>query len=370
MIIRIVAYLIILAILFFFNTINTSYIPFLLDALFVLITVSGLVTVFIHHRCVKVMFESDNITAERTHNQLIRCKIINKSILPVTRCKVRFVARHRGSKKSKKYIQNIFCAGRGEEFMEFFLDCPDCEIINIKITGIYLYDFTGLFCLRKRAGQTNMVVVMPKLPPIEIIDKMAYVINEDDGTIYSETKPGDDPTEIFAIRDYVPGDNIRKIHWKLSSKSDKLMVKDYSFPIKDNDTVIIDLFLPDKKQKSNNNQLFDLFYGLVNAMTSRKVGFNACYYDGEFKIKRIETQNDIVILFSQLYNVEAYPSNVNGAAKLFYAENNNRTRMFYVTNFLDDNTEECMKMLSELGVVFYLIPGYVHNSYMPVRYVW
>ncbi|MFR7744089.1 MAG: DUF58 domain-containing protein [Acutalibacteraceae bacterium] len=36
---------------------------------------------------------------------------------------------------------------------------------------------------------------------------------------------------MFQIRDYVPGDSQRQIHWKLSHKYDKLIVKDPSLPI-------------------------------------------------------------------------------------------------------------------------------------------
>ena len=365
MIIHALAYFVILAILFVFNFVNTSYAPFLLDIVFGVLTIIGLVTVVIHCNFVKVTFEHKDLTGERTQKQLIRCRVENKSFIPITRCKIYFTAVHKGSNRKKKYKQNVFCGGLSTAFAEFYLDCPNCEIIDIKINKIYVYDFTGLFCLRKKAGQTNMVLVMPHLPPIELIDKMAYVINEDEGTIYAENKPGDDPTEIFAIREYVPGDNVRKIHWKLSSKSDKLMVKDFSLPIKNNDMVIIDLF------EAVNDQVFDLFYGLVNAMTRRKVGFNVCYYDGKFRMKRIETENDIKVLFSQLYDLKPCVKNGDTAAKLFYGENwGKKHRMFYVTNFLDDSTVSSMQVLSEMGIVFYLIPGHVHNSYMPVRFVW
>lgn len=365
MIIHALAYLVILAMLVVFNVVNSSYVPFLLDAVFAVATILGIVIVVVHANNIKVSFEHKDLTAERTEKQLIRCRIENKSFIPLTRGKIVFIAIHRGSKKKKKYKQNVFCQGLSSTFVDFYINCPNCEIIDIKITKIYVYDFLSLFCLRKKAGQTNMVLVMPHLPPIELIDKMAYVINEDEGTIYAENKPGDDPTEIFAIREYVPGDNVRKIHWKLSSKSDKLMVKDFSLPIKDNDMVIIDLF------DAVNDQVFDLFYGLVNAMTRRKVGFNVCYYDGKFKTKRIETQNDIYVLFSQLYDLKPCVPNGDTAANLFYGENRDKKhRMFYVTNFLDDNTVGNMQILSEMGIVFYLIPGHVHNSYMPVRFVW
>ena len=48
---------------------------------------------------------------------------------------------------------------------------------------------------------------------------------------YSTERPGSDLSEIFQIRDYVPGDSPRQVHWKLSQKYGKLIVKDASLPI-------------------------------------------------------------------------------------------------------------------------------------------
>lgn len=52
-----------------------------------------------------------------------------------------------------------------------------------------------------------------------------------DSERYSQTRPGSDPSETFAVREYVPGDPIRQIHWKLSQKSDALMLRELGLPV-------------------------------------------------------------------------------------------------------------------------------------------
>ncbi len=163
-------------------------------------------------------------------------------------------------------------------------------------------------------------------------------------------------------------DNIRKIHWKLTTKSDKLMVKDFSLPIKEKDTVIIDIFKEKQGEKSNRDELFDLFYGLVYSMTKRGYGFNACIYNEEYMTMRIENQNDIYSLFAQVYSITPYDKEVT-AAEYFYSNRiNNQNRIFYVTGNLDEFTYGQLNLLSSVGKTYYLIPGHFHNSYMPVRY--
>ena len=45
-----------------------------------------------------------------------------------------------------------------------------------------------------------------------------------------QNRKGNDPSEIFDLREYVPGDDVRSIHWKLSGKLDNLVVKEASDP--------------------------------------------------------------------------------------------------------------------------------------------
>ena len=45
-----------------------------------------------------------------------------------------------------------------------------------------------------------------------------------------QNRKGNDPSEMFDIREYVPGDDIRSIHWKLSGKTDQLILRESSEP--------------------------------------------------------------------------------------------------------------------------------------------
>lgn len=46
-----------------------------------------------------------------------------------------------------------------------------------------------------------------------------------------QNRKGNDPSEMFDIREYVPGDDIRSIHWKLSGKLDTLILRQSSEPV-------------------------------------------------------------------------------------------------------------------------------------------
>lgn len=57
---------------------------------------------------------------------------------------------------------------------------------------------------------------------------------------YVDGRNGIDPGDVRGIREYVPGDPVKNIHWKLSGKTDKLLVKEMGMPITDQFLVILD----------------------------------------------------------------------------------------------------------------------------------
>ena len=68
-------------------------------------------------------------------------------------------------------------------------------------------------------------------------------------TSWSEVCPltEPDPAETQAIREYLPGDSLRSIHWKLSQKTDKLMVREYGATVQETAWPVV---LPDTGARS------------------------------------------------------------------------------------------------------------------------
>ena len=54
----------------------------------------------------------------------------------------------------------------------------------------------------------------------------------DDSENYAPDRTGYDLAEVYALREYAPGDSLRQMHWKLSSKLDKLVVREPSLPVR------------------------------------------------------------------------------------------------------------------------------------------
>lgn len=362
---------------FVLNVFSDAYTAYVLDCVFIAVSVLSLVISVILRRGVEFDFEGEHRIAPRGGKCTVKIAVTNRTALPLTYCVIKLQVRTLGNRRKErkrpvKRKVRAMCPPRGTGICEFTVKCPHCENMQIVMRRAYTFDFLRIFGFGRKIGKTCDIIVEPKLPDIEVIDRMSAEIGDGENEIYSPNRPGDDPTEIFAIREYEGGDKIRNIHWKLSSKTGNLMVKDYGLPLRDNDTVVIDIFagnIKKNKFRMMRDSVFDLLYGLINALTKRGTGFNVCYYADSYVTARIETQNDIYNLFVQLYRIIPY-GNDTSCAQLFYAQNRDiaKRRIYYVTPFYDDNAVGNMNVLGEKGIVYYLIPGQVRDSRMPVRF--
>ena len=105
-----------------------------------------------------------------------------------------------------------------------------CGRIRIAVPKVTLYDCFGLIGIRHSCEAVTHMTVQPDTFETAVI-LVPNPSSTDDSELYSQDRPGTDLTETYQIREYVPGDSIRQIHWKLSNKFDKLIVRDPGLPI-------------------------------------------------------------------------------------------------------------------------------------------
>ena len=95
---------------------------------------------------------------------------------------------------------------------------------DIGVKDIYVYDVLKMFRIRLRQDNLRPVFVMPRrLALPDDGEGAASEIN----TTEVRNMQGSDRTELTEIKEYQMGDGLRDIHWKLSSKTQDLMVKHY-----------------------------------------------------------------------------------------------------------------------------------------------
>lgn len=96
--------------------------------------------------------------------------------------------------------------------------------MEVQVKGIVLYDLLSFHSVRKEMQEGCQIYAMPH-------GKSDFDWNLNDYEMGMEEAEesnckGNDFSDVSQIREYIPGDSIRDIHWKLSAKRDDIMVKD------------------------------------------------------------------------------------------------------------------------------------------------
>ncbi|MBQ8791684.1 MAG: DUF58 domain-containing protein [Ruminiclostridium sp.] len=115
----------------------------------------------------------------------------------------------------------------------------------IKLRGVYdcgiekieTYDFLRLFKFTRKIEQYEKIVILPRK---HIISPVRDISSSDSET-ESVNNFSFEKNSFTNIREYIPGDPVKHIHWKMSAKQDKLMVKQFEQSIGGTAIAIADL---------------------------------------------------------------------------------------------------------------------------------
>ena len=120
---------------------------------------------------------------------------------------------------------------------------------DIGVRCFYIYDFFRIFRVRVDVENLTTVYVLPRRLTLD--EASAHAVSDDTArTVRSPLVV--DKLEVSDIRDYRNGDSLKSIHWKLSSKSENFIVKDYNTGTSNQTVVFCDLtpHFPDEPPKA------------------------------------------------------------------------------------------------------------------------
>lgn len=168
--------------------------------------------------------------AEKGKKAVILLRGENTSLLPLprVRCCCRLENGLTGETADCTAVLSLPPRGRGEAVLA--LESAQCGLFTIRLLRLEVCDPLGICHLPVKAACSLQLAVQPALFPMELLLPQRSGISRESDR-YAPDRPGYDYSEPYQIREYVPGDGLRQIHWKLSSKMDKLIVRDPALPL-------------------------------------------------------------------------------------------------------------------------------------------
>jgi len=284
-----------------------------LMGLMVTIPVCMFLFLLVLRKRVSVSVDSKNPLAEKDAidkpaRAAITLSVENRShLLPVTKgiAKVRYENPFSGDKGKMKIRFSVDTGKKRDRRIPVVMD--NCGNVSITVEKVRIYDYLNIFAWTiGKHFETQDVLVLPPTKEMYLGKDKWYNETSTDSDRFSTYKKGDDPSEIFDIREYADGDKIQRIHWKLSSKTGDLMVKEGSLPLMKEIHIFIDLCATGTKQERNDkiNRLIQGVYSIAMFMIESGIPQAYIWYDkvnGVIQEYSVEQEEELYWMFQELF---------------------------------------------------------------------
>lgn len=139
------------------------------------------------------------------------------------------VRRLPGGRVSRTWVE-LEAPHAGEVHMRRLLNLRCAGGYEYRMRRVRIYDWTGLIFLGKSVTGRRVTHLLPSVHevPLKLSASVRGFFGE--AEVYDDLRGGHDPSETFQIREYIPGDKLQNVHWKLTAKTNELMVKEHSQP--------------------------------------------------------------------------------------------------------------------------------------------
>ncbi|OPX86445.1 MAG: hypothetical protein A4E53_02878 [Pelotomaculum sp. PtaB.Bin104] len=183
--------------------------------------------------------------------------------------------------------------------------CAGKLIISTRAARVY--DLFGLFYQGVNPPKKKFCLVYPRLAQFNI--NMHNRVESEEGNIYSQHRPGSDPTEIFALHEYAQGDDLKKVHWKLSAKTDNLIVRDFGLPLDYPVVLLLETqHVGDEEDERSLSCCLEVFISLSLSFLQQGISHNIAWYDdGRFRTEQISSDEELDAFIPVLLSAQGYP---------------------------------------------------------------
>ncbi len=246
---RFTTYLILLGVSLIFTQALLSKISNIFFWFMFILPLPSLVYTLIAKASLHVKMISDSATTEKNQPYTYEFEIDNRSVLAFPFIDAKVSIPQSNSVRCTDRSVRLSMAPMSSYHMKNTVRFRFRGTYEIGVRCFYVYDFFRMFRVRVPVANMTTVYVLPRRLGLE--DTLAQAVS--DSTTRTVRSPlVVDRLEVSDIRDYQNGDSLKSIHWKLSSKSETFIVKDYNTGTSNQTVIFCDMagHFPDEPPKS------------------------------------------------------------------------------------------------------------------------
>lgn len=213
----------------------------------------------------------------------------------------------------------------------------DCGSVHTTLVSLNCQDLLGIFQWKKKLEKETETLVYPARLDVQV-ELTRRPETKTSGELYDPYRKGQDVSEVAGLRGYAEGDSLGSIHWKLSSKLDNLIVREFAYPANYSVLILYDVMKHTDEttiDTERNNAVLALTAALSESLIrmglEHTVGSIASGDYQALPVYSMETQEQMV--YHLLYRPVAEKRNPGDTMYHFLRSNlkNTYTKLVYIT---------------------------------------
>lgn len=250
--------------------------------------------------------------AEKNQPVQAGIEIEMKHRIPLPRIRVEFTVRNHFYDRTEQAVLWGMAYGRRTRITKE-ISSEHCGLLILEIKEVRIYDIFRIFSRKMKVSEKVTLAVLPEYYEAAVFLQESTRNYMDDSEEYDKTRAGDDPSEVFQIREYHGGDRMQSIHWKLSARTDELMVKEYSLPVGNPVVVFWDMQIASTATVGYLDEYLEAGLALSQGLLQAGCEHYAVWFDNKRKdLERmaITEPEDIYLLTERIFSAGPYEENI------------------------------------------------------------
>jgi uncharacterized protein (DUF58 family) len=221
---------------------------------------------------------------------------------------------------------------RKRKTFAFELECKYRGNYEMGIKSIEIEDFLGIFKFSYNISETKYVTVYPRIVYLDKFYLRTNFLSETHSVLDSKFE---DMATISDIREYRFGDSFKKIHWKLTAKSNELMVKNFQSTSETSAVILLDLKRNKFGRELNiiiEDKIIEAVVAVIYYCLSNWIPINLIYYNDKLVSLTGQTPLDFDEIFKTLSKINFHENvGVHDILEIYLSGNAQRTNFIIFT---------------------------------------
>lgn len=252
---------------------------------------------------VNIWFEKDMLG--RGSNNVLNIEVENPMYIPLSGCTVWIEIENYYYNDKKNIKVDVPVMGHGKNKVSIQISADNSGYIVANVVKIVNKDLLALFNIdQEKTGEAKYMV----MPANICVEDIKEVFVPDDDATENLHEVGEDTSEIESIREYIPGDRMQRIHWKLSGKLEELMVKEYALNYDIEISLVCELHV-NNDEKGNLDDILDGLYSVLLILLETNERLDLYFvnkaHNGIIN-HSISSESDVLDALAQIYYIKPY----------------------------------------------------------------